>query len=463
MSAVIHWFRRDLRLTDNTSLNAAIASGRPLVPVYILSQWKNHHHWTGPARQQFLCGCLDSLAANVEAKGGRLLIRAGNAVDTLEALIKESGATEIHFNRDPDPFGRATELKVTEMAARLGVTVHAHKDHAMHERDEVLTATGTPFRVFTPYSRAWLKQPKTPQGTSPQHIPPPPPNLASLPIPTLAHWGLPTPHALSLDPGEAAARKRLQHFLNGPLLAYGNQRDIPSLPGTSRLSQDLRYGLLSIREVLARCDAAAANATAPQRQNAAIYRNELIWREFYFQVLWHWPSVLDHEFQEKFRSLSWHPPGDAFTRWCEGQTGFPIIDAGMRQLRTTGFMHNRVRMITAMFLVKDLHISWKTGEQWFMQQLLDGEIASNNGGWQWSAGTGTDAAPYFRIQNPWSQTSRFDPEGTYIKHWVPELRDASAKSLCTPPATGLRLAKNYPLPIVDHAHERDVTLDMYRR
>ena len=199
------------------------------------------------------------------------------------------------------------------------------------------------------------------------------------------------------------------------------------------------------------------------RRNLQVYVSELIWREFYFQVLWHWPEVLEHEFQPKFRNLAWSEPGTAFEAWCAGQTGFPIVDAGMRELLATGFMHNRVRMITAMFLVKDLHVSWKHGERWFMQRLVDGEIASNNGGWQWSAGTGTDAAPYFRIQNPWSQTLRFDPEGLYIKQWIPELRDVPGKKLAQPPTPGLRFVKSYPLPLVDHAVERDKTLALYRQ
>jgi deoxyribodipyrimidine photo-lyase len=188
-------------------------------------------------------------------------------------------------------------------------------------------------------------------------------------------------------------------------------------------------------------------------------------------VLWHWPDVLEHEWREDYRDLKWRAywrpgkrsPGEDFERWCAGQTGFPIVDAGMRQLAATGYMHNRVRMITAMFLTKDLHIWWMHGESWFMQHLVDGEIASNNGGWQWSASTGTDAAPYFRIQNPWSQTKRYDPDGAYVRRWVPELRDAPAAQLVQPPANGLRIARDYPLPMVDHHREREVTLEMFRR
>ncbi len=456
----IHWFRRDLRLTDNTALNAAAAEGNGVIPVYILSSWKGSHAWTGPGRQAFLCSCLQSLDSNLRSKGGRLIVREGSADSVLAQLILESGARSLHFNRDPDPFGRAMEDRVTGVAQKLGVQVHAHKDHALHERDEVLTAAGQPFRVFTPFSRAWQKLAKQRPGKTLRglHVPE---TIKGLPLPTPAHWGLPE-NEPPLAAGEAAARKRLDTFLSGPVLAYGEKRDLPGEHGTSRISQDLRQGLLSIREVYERCAQLALDVDAVKRRSVAVYINELIWREFYFQVLWHWPQVLEHEFLEKFRSLRWRDPGTAFQRWCQGETGFPIVDAGMRELQTTGFMHNRVRMITAMFLVKDLHISWKEGERWFMQHLLDGEIASNNGGWQWSAGTGTDAAPYFRIQNPWTQTSRFDPEGSYIQRWIPELRGISPTRLFQPPAPGICLAKGYPAPMVDHAEERDITLEIYR-
>ena len=461
MTLALHWFRRDLRLTDNTSLNAALAQSEQVVPVYILSTWKNSHGWTGAPRQEFLCGCLESLARDLQSKGGRLIVRQGQADAALEELLRETGATSLHFNRDPDPFGWEMEKRVEAMARRLGVKVHAHADAAIHEREVLLSGAGTPFRIFTPYSKAWLKLPKPGPGRSVSRIATPA-NIPSLDLPTLAHWGLQSDASI-LKPGEAAARDRFSRFLDGPIFSYQEKRDLPSQAATSRISQDLRHGLLSIREIYTRCEQAAAGASMEGRRNLQVYVSELIWREFYFQVLWHWPEVLEHEFQPKFRNLAWSEPGTAFEAWCAGQTGFPIVDAGMRELLATGFMHNRVRMITAMFLVKDLHVSWKHGERWFMQRLVDGEIASNNGGWQWSAGTGTDAAPYFRIQNPWSQTLRFDPEGTYIKQWIPELRDVPGKKLAQPPTPGLRFVKSYPLPLVDHAVERDKTLALYRQ
>ena len=471
MSTAIHWFRRDLRIADNTALNAAVAAHDHVVPAYILSGWKQHHDWCGAPRQEFLCGCLASLHHNLESKGGRLILRQGRAADVLEKLVRECGADAIYFNRDPDPFGRATEAQVAQMAARLGVKMIACKDAALHERDEVMTGEGRSFRVFTPYARAWTKLPKAAPSLTLACISVPP-AVASEPLPTLAHWGL-VSDAQIIAPGESAARKRLSHFLDGPAFTYKQRRDLPAEPGTSRLSQDLRYGTLSIREVFAKCQSLAARSLA-EKEGVSTFINELIWREFYMQVLWHHPDVLEHEFQHDTRDLKWRAhwrpeqpwelgdsARDAFHRWCAGQTGFPIVDAGMRQLAATGHVHNRVRMIVAMFLTKDLHIWWMHGESHFMRRLVDGEIASNNGGWQWSASTGTDAAPYFRIQNPWAQTKRFDPTAAYIRQWIPELRDVPATKLCEPPP-GLRLVKDYPLPIVDHHVARDHALAMFR-
>jgi len=304
-----------------------------------------------------------------------------------------------------------------------------------------------------------------------------PNGVTSEPLPTLARWGL-TKSAQIIQPGEVAARKRLAHFFDGPIFLHGTKRDFPDESSTSRLSQDLRHGLLSIREVLRECRRAGAEAKIiNDKRGVTTFINELIWREFYFQVLWHWPEVLEHEFQEETRSLPWRAhwrPEDGrawqrdanaradFNAWCEGRTGFPIVDAGMRELAATGHMHNRMRMIAAMFLTKNLRILWMHGEGHFMRFLADGEIASNNGGWQWSASTGTDAAPYFRIQNPWTHTKRFGPDGNYIRRWIPELRDVTAAKLCEPPPDGIAIAKGYPFPIVNHSVARDEVLDMFK-
>ena len=476
MSIAIHWFRRDLRLTDNTALNAALAAHDQVVTVFIVSEWTGTHQWCGAARQEFLCGSLESLHRNLVAKGGRLVVRSGRADVVLEQIVRESGASAIYFNRDPDPFGREMENRVAKLSRKIGIAVHDFKDIAIHERDEVLTSDGRPFRVFTPYAKAWSKVPPPAVGKTAAHIAVPE-SVKSEPLPTLDHWKL-TNTAKVLSAGEAAARKRLGRFLDGPIFEYAAKRDLPGDSGTSRLSQDLRFGLVSIREVLRDCRRASAESkSAVGRRSVEVFINELIWREFYLQVLWHWPEVIEHEFKEDCRDLPWRAhwrPGDErawkrepaarkeFEAWRTGRTGFPIVDAGMRELAATGFMHNRLRMITAMFLTKDLRIWWMHGESHFMQHLVDGDIASNNGGWQWSASTGTDAAPYFRIQNPWSQTKRFDPDGAYIKRWVPELKEVPSAKLCEPPADGKTIAKGYPVPIVDHSAARWAALKMFK-
>jgi len=476
MSVVIHWFRRDLRLADNTALNAAFQTGKPVVAVFVLSEWKSQHHWCGAARQEFLCSCLASLAAEIEAWGGRLIFRTGVADVVLEELVAECKADAIFYNRDPDPFGCVMEARVEKMAAGVGVRAMGFKDHVMHEKNEVLTGKGTPFKVYTPYAKAWSRLPKNaPENVRGEFAQT---KISTLSLPTLKTWSLKSTLAEPLAGGETAAQKRLARFLDGRIQAYNEKRDFAAVEGTSRLSQDLRFGTLSIREVFQKCQQLLGKTKdAGGRLGIATYVKELIWREFSFSILGHWPGVLEHEFQEQYRTLPWKArwrPEDKsawsrepdskvdFDRWCAGLTGFPIVDAGMRELNATGFMHNRVRMIVAMFLTKDLHIWWMHGESYFMQHLVDGEIASNNNGWQWSASTGTDAAPYFRIQNPWAQTARFDGDGEYIKRWVPELRDMAPKSFCEPPFPGTSLAKGYPPPMVDHREQRDATISLFK-
>lgn len=460
MRRVIHWFRRDLRVTDNAALTAAAREAAEVVPVYVLSRWKDHHRWTGAPRQTFLCGSLASLDGNLRALGSRLIIRVGDAEEELVKLARETEAAAVFTNRDPDLFGRGMEMRVAKMLAEDGCELRTFKDAAIHERDEVKTGEGGNFRVFTPYSRAWAKLEKPGVATRLGQLVTPEGPVGA-PLPTPEHWGL-QPFSGGVEPGEKAARERLKKFLAGPVYKYGLTRDFMAEDGTSRLSQDLRLGLLSIREVYHKAKAAADGADADGRNSVWKFISELVWREFYFQILWHHPEVLEHEFNPKYRGMPWDRDEEKYRAWCEGRTGFPIVDAAMRQLNATGHMHNRARMITAMFLTKDLHLDWRLGERYFMQRLLDGEIASNNGGWQWSAGTGADAAPYFRIQNPWSQTKRYDPDGRYIRHWVPELADVPTRLLVEPPADGQAIANGYPAPMVDHGTERDETLRRFK-
>lgn len=461
MKTVIHWFRRDLRLKDNTAL-AAAAQADEVIPVYILSEWQGEHAWTGPNRQHFLCESLRELAEALSKRGGRLIVRQGRADEVLRQLLEETQAEAIYFNRDPDPYGQAMERRIEKMAQALGRAVFSSKDHVLHERDEVLTKSGGPYRVFTPYGNAWKKLPKDFERQTFPKIKTPK-QLKSMDQPTLATWGLKQADVADIiEPGEKAARQRMSRFLGGPVFDYKKQRDRPAASGTSRLSQDLRWGLLSIRELYHGCHEAMKGTSGARREGVETYLTELAWREFYMQVLFHFPKVLETEFNEKFSGLKWRNSENDLRAWQEGRTGFPIVDAGMRQLLQTGFIHNRLRMIVAMFLTKDLRIYWMSGESHFLQHLTDGEIASNNGGWQWSAGTGADAAPYFRIQNPWTQGKRFDPEGEFIRKFVPELKDVPAGKLHAPPDKGKALTAGYPPPMVDHSEARQATLKMFK-
>lgn len=454
----LHWFRRDLRLLDNTSLFHASRAASSVLPVYVSSDWRGFHAWTGSARQTFLCGCLESLSRNLATIGGRLVIRRGSADVELRKLLLESGATALFFNRDPDPFGREMELKVEAMCRHLGVECHGFHDVTLHHPDEVLTRQGAPYRVFTPFHRAWSEREK------PAPLPKPgvlhsPTGIGSLPLPQPSDWGLPPARETIVEPGERAAHLRLKEAIERRIHHYSSIRDVPGADGTSRLSQDLRYGLLSVRTIFARVRSASNGD--PGSSGPETFIKELAWREFYMAILKHHPEVLTEEFQPEWRGLPWREPDQRFEAWKTGRTGFPIVDAGMRELLATGHMHNRLRMITAMFLTKDLRVDWRFGEQHFLRHLVDGEIASNNGGWQWCAGTGADAAPYFRIQNPWLQAGRHDPDGTYIRRWIPELGNVPTKSLFRPP--GGPLAPDYPMPCVDHRMERDRTLAMFKR
>lgn len=457
---VIHWFRRDLRLTDNTALLAAAHASEQVIPAYVISPWQGTHRWTGPARQEFLCECLSSLAQNVETAGGEMIFRRGDAVSELLRLARETGAGAVFCNRDLDPFGCGMEQALERACRDAGLGFFSFKDHVLHERGEVRTQSGAGFRVYTPYFRVWRELPKPAPAGRVRHLATPP-GIPSLDRPTRETWRLPPSGVRMLQGGERAARQRLREALRGPLLRYAAERDIPHGQTTSRLSQDLRFGLLSIREIYASALDARLAVDATARSGIDKFLGELAWREFYADILGHWPDVLEREFDPQWRGLPWGQPDERFERWCRGDTGFPLVDAGMRQLNATGFLHNRVRMVVAMFLTKDLRIDWRLGERYFMQRLVDGEIGSNNGGWQWSAGTGADAAPYFRIQNPWTQSARYDPEGRYIREWVPELAKAPAGVLAREPIPGHSVWPGYRAPLVHHGEERRRTLEWF--
>ena len=445
MHVAIHWFRADLRLRDNSALHAACAGADAVIPIFIFDPAILKSPDTGAPITAFMLKMLAALEEDVSAGGGKLIFRHGPVLGEMKEVFRETKATSLFYNRDYEPYARERDGAVEKWARSVGIEVRSFKDGVLHEPDEVLKEDGNPYGVFTAYARKWRQRsldPVLPVAKLPRRVGVHQPHSVSLP--SLQKLGFSTD--LELPPaGEKAALAQLNQFRGGPLLHYRDERDFPARAGTSRLSPHIRMGAVSPRTVIDAVTQAAKRQGAAQAQ-IDIFIGELIWRDFYRQILWHFPHAASGVFKEKYRHVKWENNERFFKAWCEGRTGYPIVDAGMRQLNSIGWMHNRVRMIVAAFLTKDLLISWQWGERYFMQRLLDADLANNNGGWQWSASTGTDAQPYFRIFNPTAQAKKFDPEGKYIHHYVPEID-----------------SRDYPKPIVDHGTQRLKALAMFKR
>ncbi len=460
--SAIWWIRRDLRLSDNQALAAALSHADVIIPVFILDPKLITSLQASQNREGFLYDGLRDLDSDLRRRGSTLIVRKGNPLEELNLLYQESGAVRIFAEANVSPYARQRDglvSSVLPLTLTSGLTVHSP--------ETLLKPNSTPYTVFTPFSRKWHS------NAFPGKPIPAPEKLAS--IPHLASLELPasprSTYTSVLQAGEAEAQKRLDTFIDSHIDHYAETRDRVDLDGTSRLSPYVRFGMLSARQVAwAAREASARARDSANRQGAETWLNELIWREFYAYILYYYPQVVRSAFRPELRQIQWREDKTEFSAWAEGRTGYPMVDAAMRQLNTSGWMHNRARMITASFLVKDLLIDWRRGERYFMQHLLDGDPASNTGGWQWVAGTGTDAAPYFRIFNPVLQGKKFDPQGAYIRRWVTELSAVPDGYIHTPwamPAdvqsqTGCRIGKNYPAPIVDHATARQRTLEIYR-
>ena len=463
MKTAIWWMRRDLRLSDNQALAEALRQAEVVVPVFILDNSLLASPYVGQARLGFLLAGLRELDASLRGRGSALILRQGEPLEELTRLRQETGAKAIFAEADVSPFARQRDEKVTrELPLRLvgGLTVHSP--------EVLLKADGKPYTVFTPFGRMWrsLPFPGNPQD-APEHLPTLPP-LESLEIPLSPTHASESP----FPAGEAEAQRRLSAFTENSIWRYTDDRNRMALEGTSGLSPYLRFGMLSARQAAHAAMQAEGWARDPLgRQGAETWLNELIWREFYAAILYHFPQVRRTAFRPELRRIPWRNDPAEFEAWCEGRTGYPVVDAAIRQMNATGWMHNRARMIAASFLVKDLLVDWRQGERFFMQQLLDGDPAANNGGWQWTAGTGTDAAPYFRVFNPILQGRKFDPDGAYVRRWVPELARVPDKFIHAPwempvevqQAAGCRVGVDYPLPIVDHQQARAWVLAAYRQ
>ncbi|MCA9945004.1 MAG: deoxyribodipyrimidine photo-lyase [Anaerolineales bacterium] len=461
----VWWIRRDLRLTDNQALAAALATARQVIPLFIVDPFFEESAYVSQKRRSFLWAGLHQLDADLRQRGSRLIVRYGRPQKVLSALLAETGASAIFAEED---FSRYARRRDGQIAQEL--PLHLEAGLVVHPPGTVLKPDGEPYTVFTPFKKnAWLKRP-LPKLTD--ILPAPeklliPEAIQSEPLPA----SLALPDSVPFVPGEAEAQRRLREFAQEAIGRYAQARDFVAVPGTSQLSPYLRFGMISARQAVATAVSCLENASSKAaRQGAETWLSELIWREFYSHILAHFPHVLRGNFRPEYDAIAWRNDEAEFRAWGNGRTGYPLVDAAMRQLTTTGWMHNRARMVVASFLVKDLLIDWRWGEKFFMQHLLDGDPAANNGGWQWAAGTGTDAAPYFRIFNPTAQAKKFDPDGRYIRKWLPELADVPQKFIHEPwqmpesvqSSCGSRIGQKYPAPIVAHHEARERALAAYK-
>ncbi|MEO5977590.1 MAG: deoxyribodipyrimidine photo-lyase [Chryseolinea sp.] len=419
----IFWLRRDLRLADNAGLFRALKEQKDVLPVFIFdTEILDKLEDKIDARVEFILQSLETLKQELESHGTSLLVLSGNPIE----IFKKIDATVIYTNHDYEPYARKRDESISKIIHDNGGLFKSFKDQVIFEKNEVLKGDGLPYTVFTPYSRKWKSLltnfciKSYPTETYVDHFA----KCKPLPFPTLKDIGF---KESEIEFPPRIVKKSI-------IKTYDKTRDYPAIEGTTRLSIHLRFGTVSIRKLVHLA-----------KQTNQTWLNELIWREFYQMILWHFPHIVTQSFKPAYDRIPWRNDEREFKAWCDGQTGYPIVDAGMRELNETGFMHNRVRMIVASFLTKHLLIDWRWGEAYFGKKLMDYDLAANNGGWQWSAGTGCDAAPYFRVFNPYLQTEKFDPDLEYIRYWVPE-KDTS----------------DYPKAIVEHAEARDRALRTYK-
>ena len=470
----IVWFRRDLRTFDHAALHQALVQSRQVVCVFVFDREILDALPGADRRVEFIHASVVEMDAELRRHGSVMVVRHARAREAIPALAKEFKAQAVFANHDYELAAIARDADVAEALQRAGCEFHTFKDQVVFEKNEVLSQAGKPFSVYTPYKNAWLKAlalsaPGAIHATD-IHFD----KLADLSghaLPSLRDLGFEATNlaALNIATGMSGAASLLEDFACR-IGRYGETRDFPAVKGPSYLSLHLRFGTVSIRALVRMAqDALRAGLGG---SGAAVWLNELIWRDFYAMILFHHPHVVGHAFKPAYDAIKWEQGVEAdrlFRAWADGQTGYPLVDAAMAQLNQTGYMHNRLRMVTASFLIKDLGIDWRRGEQYFAEKLNDFDLASNNGGWQWAASSGCDAQPYFRIFNPITQSEKFDAEGKFIKRYLPQLDGLSAKMIHAPwraaplelAAAGVTIGKNYPAPVVDHDMARKRTLERY--
>ena len=458
------WFRRDLRCFDHAALHHALTSSTTVYCVFIYDTDILDPLPRADRRVEFIHASLTELDAELRKMGGHLIVRHASAVDGIAALAAELGVDAVFANHDYEPQAIDRDAALAEVLEADGRSLFTFKDQVIFEKSEVLTLAAQTFSVFTPYKNAWLRRLLAEPGcldayeidAHASHFAPAP---ASHCLPTLAEIGF-EPASMPIAPGMSGAAALFEDFI-GRVNAYGEARNYPAVKGPSYLSVHLRFGTLSIRHLVRTVSALIANGAGGE--GAPVWLSELIWREFYAMILFHHPRVVEHAFKPAYDAIEFESGTNAqelFAAWCEGRTGYPLVDAAMAQLNQTGYMHNRLRMVTACFLVKDLGIDWRWGERYFALLLNDYDLASNNGGWQWAASTGCDAQPYFRIFNPITQSEKFDAKGKFIRKYLPQLDQLSVKEIHAPWLSATRVA-NYPAPIVQHDEARKKTLERY--
>jgi deoxyribodipyrimidine photo-lyase len=474
----IVWFRRDLRLRDNPALQAAVASGGPVVPLYIWDPEGEGHWAPGAASRWWLHHSLAALAGALEAKGSRLVVAQGPAGDVLERMVDALEATAVYWNRCYEPAVVARDTRIKARLAERGVKAVSNNGALLHEPQTVANRQGQPFQVFTPYWRTCLARAvEEPGPREPERLMAPIRWPATITLETLdlrprLNWA--DEWSREWQPGEAGAQAAWRRFLRDRIHAYDEGRDRPGEAGTSKLSAHLHFGEISVRQIWADVKAQGKESGVyPPSNGARVFLAELGWREFAHHQLFHFPHTVEEPLREQFRDFPWRsdPGGRLLQAWQRGQTGYPLVDAGLRQLWATGWMHNRVRMVVASFLVKHLRLPWQDGARWFWDTLVDADLANNTLGWQWSAGCGADAAPYFRIFNPVTQATKFDASGRYVAQWVPELARLPVRLRHAPwqaspaeqAAAGVELGRTYPYPIVEHAAARAEALAAYQQ
>ena len=470
---LIVWLRRDLRVQDNAALYEACQLAESVIPLFVFDPDILGREDTGAARVAFLLDALRVLDTNLQSCGGRLIMRRGQVPQEIIRAVDNFGADGVFHQREYEPLGQKRDEMVAAALRERGKVVETFPGLALFEPNEILSKVGTPYTVFGPYKREWFSRPADAPHPIPRHVLVPP-DAKGEALPTAADLKFATGQTFACG-GEDAAQDLLRVFLKSKIQSYDTGRDILAEDRTSMLSRHLHLGTMSARFVVDAVRQAGkdkpSGGTSGEHQpepGHSTFLSEIAWHDFYLQILHHFPHVASGAFRPRYDALEWENDEELFAAWKEGRTGYPIVDAAMRQMNSEAWMHNRGRMVVASFLTKDLLIDWRWGEKYFMQQLVDGDQASNNGGWQWAAGTGTDAQPFFRIFNPTSQGEKFDPDGAYVKHWVPELARIPAKSIHAP--WKLTAAErehlgcaSYPAPVVDHAQQRQRALAMYAK